>query len=295
MKRYALFVLSALAAWGQKAGAPSFEVASIKQSPPPDGRGMRVGCMGGPGGTDPGRITCTNLDLANLVTMAYGIARYQLSGLSGGAPERFEMAVKLPEGTTKEQVPLMWQNLLAERFKLVVHREQKEMPRYELVLAKSGSKMQESVEEPPKPADAPQPPGPDRPPRPRPTLGSDGFPDLPPGTTMAMMGNKARWRGLKQTSGQIASMLGAQLGQPVTDSTGLTGKFDFVLSWVTGPGSRRGVATTSQPDGGTLLDTEDGPTLIEAVQSQLGLKLEQKKGLVEMLVVDHIEKVPTEN
>ncbi len=123
-----LLVVFGAAAWSQPADAPlTFEVASIKPSPPPDGRGMRVGCP-----SDPGRITCTNMNMANLVAMAYGIAHYQLAGLSPMDTERYEIAVKVPEGATKDQIKQMWQNLLAERFKLAVHRETKEVPVYEL-------------------------------------------------------------------------------------------------------------------------------------------------------------------
>ncbi len=231
------------AAWSQSADAPlNFEVASIKQSPPPDGRGMRVGCNGGPGAGDPSRITCTNINLSNLVTSAYGIAHYQLIGLSGGDPERFEITVKVPEGATRDQVKLMWQNLLADRFKLAVHREQREMPRYELTVAKGGPKMQVAAEAPPPNPDRPPPPRPDTGPRKPLSLGSDGFPELGPGMSMAMMANKARWRAEKLPASGIASMLGAQLGQPVTDVTGLTAKYDFVLSWVTGSRPGRGAA-----------------------------------------------------
>src|SRR5579872_1763136 len=106
--RIAAAIFLILPAWSQ-----SFEVASIKPSPPPNGRGMRVGCP-----ADPGRITCTNMNLANLVTMAYGIQHYQLSGLSIADQDRFELAVKIPGGATKDEIKLMWQNLLANRFKL---------------------------------------------------------------------------------------------------------------------------------------------------------------------------------
>src|SRR5581483_547266 len=86
--------LASAASWAQSGDAGlTFEVVSIKPSPPPDGRGMRVGCP-----SDPGRITCTNMDLANLVGMAYGINSYQLSGLTYGVAGRYELAIKIPEG-----------------------------------------------------------------------------------------------------------------------------------------------------------------------------------------------------
>jgi uncharacterized protein (TIGR03435 family) len=294
------------AVWGQTADSSmTFEVASIKQSPPPDGRGMRVGCPGGPGSKDPGRITCTNINVASLVQMAYGVAHYQLAGVSISDPDRYEITAKVPEGATKDQVKVMWQNLLKERFKLTFHREKKDAQVFELVVAKGGPKMQESVETPPPPpsdAGGPsaQPPKPDG--MPKFKLDKDGFPELPAGNgpSMIMMNGKARWRAQKSTTESLASMLASQLAQPVNDATGLKGKYDFTLSWVTeGFSGGRGAALASQPDGGSPLaglpETEAGPTLMSALQSQLGLALEKKKGSIEMLVVDHTEKTPTEN
>jgi uncharacterized protein (TIGR03435 family) len=174
---------------------------------------------------------------------------------------------------------------------LAVHREKKEAPVYELLVAKGGPKMRESVEAPPPGSDAtPSPqldPGPPR----KLALGKDGFPDLPSGTSMAMMDGKARWRATKETTAQLASMLAAQLGQPVTDATGLKAKYDFTLSWATeSSGGGRGAAIGSQQEGGSPLagmsESEDRPTLFSAVQTQLGLRLEKKKGSIELLVVD---------
>jgi uncharacterized protein (TIGR03435 family) len=276
--------------------ATTFEVASIKQSPPLNGGMMRVGCNGGPGNKDPGRITCTNINVANLVLMAYGISHFQLSGLSISDQDRFELAVKLPEGATKDQVKVMWQNLLKERFKVMVHRETKDTQVLELVVAKSGLKVKESTPQPTPDPDAPAPP-------PAPAakfnLDKDGFPQLPPGRSpgMIMMNGKARWRASESTMAQVASMLAAQLGQPVNDATGLTGKYDFSLFWATENSGARvggGAIVSGSPIAG-LPDSDGGPTLQSAIQSQLGLKLEQRKGTIEMLVVDHAEKLPTEN
>jgi uncharacterized protein (TIGR03435 family) len=273
----------------------TFEVASIKQSPPRNGGMMRVGCDGGPGSKDPGRITCTNINIANVVLMAYGISHFQLSGLSTSDQDRFEFAVKLPEGATKEQVKVMWQNLLRERFKVVVHRETRDTQVLDLVVAKGGLKAKESTPPPPPDPDAPTPP----PPAAKFTLDKDGFPELPPGRGpgMIMMNGKARWRASEATIEQVASMLAAQLGQPVHDATGLTGKYDFSLFWATESSGARpaGGAIVSGSPISALSDSEGGPTLQSAIQGQLGLKLEQKKGTIEMLIVDHAEKMPTDN
>lgn len=286
--RVQVFLVFALAcaSRAQSTETPTtFEVASIKASPPADGRAFRVGCP-----SDPGRITCTNMTMSNLVQMAYGISHYQLANLETNMAERWEVAAKIPEGSTKEQIQTMWQNLLKDRFKLAVHFEDRQVPVYELSVAKGGLKIKESVETPPTP-DAPPPPQANGPRKPL-SLGDDGYPDIGPGG-MAMMRNVARWRPVKITMDRVASMLAGQLGQPVTDVTGLTGKYDFTLSWFTGGG--RGLA--GDPIGSPIASVEDapGPTLEQAVQSQLGLKLEHKKGTMKVLVIDHIEKTPTEN
>jgi uncharacterized protein (TIGR03435 family) len=91
----------------------------------------------------------------------------------------------------------------------------------------------------------------------------------------------------------FVEMLSGQLQSPVLDATGLKSKYDFVLSWAF---EDRGSASPPSPGGGAVDAPEPmGPALINAVVSQLGLKLEQKKGQAEVLVVDHIEKVPTVN
>jgi uncharacterized protein (TIGR03435 family) len=288
-------------AFAQTTEAPvAFEVASIKPSPPPDGRGMRVGGTGGPGSKDPGRWTVQNMSLSNLVTMAYNLKRYEYSGPSWLDAERFDITAKVPEGATREQFRQMIQNMLRERFGLQVHREKKELQGYDLVVAKNGPKLSESVPEPPQPegtgrgtASMPGPPGPPR-------LDKDGFPELPPGrgSMMIMMNGRARSRQHESTSEQIANMLANQLSKPVTDATGLKGKYDFTLTWSTGNGMR---AVPPPPGGGpesplaNMPDTDSGPTIFGAVQEQLGLKLESKKVTIELVVVDHIEKIPTEN
>jgi uncharacterized protein (TIGR03435 family) len=279
----ALVAFSCGAAYGQAVDArPEFEVASVKPSPPPgDGRGMRVGWNGGPGTNDPGRFTTENLSLNNLMTLAYEIPDYRLTAPDWMQSARFDIVAKIPEGATKEQFQLMLQRLLVERFRLALHHEQKEMQAYELSVGKNGSKFKESADEQPAPAADPAvsslPP--------RQGLDQDGFPAIPPGNSpyMRMMKGRARWRLARTSMEEFSQSLAVQLGRPVSDSTGLKGKYDFTLSWVIGP-----VSATSTDD-------TPGPTLPGAVQEQLGLKLESKKMTVDILVVDHMEKVPTEN
>ena len=285
MRAWVLFGAVAMA-WGQ-----SFEVASIKPYQPPEGQGMRrVGCQGGPGTPDPGRWSCENMSLANLITMAYDLRRFQLTAPSWLDGERFNIAAKAPLGITREQLLVMAQNLLIERFGLKLHREQKEMPLYRLVVAKGGPKLKESGPLPDA-GDQP-PPRPDS--QPRFTMGKDGYPSLPPGQTMmVMMNGRAKRQAVRETMPILARMLAIQLDKPVTDATGLTGTYDFTLFW--GESMRMGPPPPPGAEGAAPAADDSGPTLFTAVQEQLGLKLESGKGPVEILVVDHSEKSPTEN
>ncbi len=268
----------------QPAAPPlTFEAASVKPSPPVEpGAGIRVGMRGGPGTNDPGRIAVENFDLRNLISVAYGLNSYQLSAPNLPDAGRFNISATIPEGTTKEQFRLMFQNLLAERFKLAVHHEMKEIQVFELVVAKGGPKMTPSPKDPVRADTAPSPSGPQRP-----TIGSDGYPVLGQGgNATAMMNGRARMRLLNESMDKLAGMLSNQFGRPVENKTGIEGEYDVNLYWNTEGSGTRDAATT---------ELDAGPTLMQAIQDQLGLKVQQTKGQVEMLVVDHIEKTPTEN
>ena len=189
-----LVVFTSCAALAQSTEGPAaFEVASIKTAAPTASAGMfRVMMRGGPGSADPGQLTYSNVTLKNVLMNAYGVKGYQISGPSWLDSERYDIAAKIPKGATKEQFMLMLQNLLAERFKLTLHREKKDLPMYALVVGKSGPKMKESVDGA-VPADGAGPPPPPPPPGGplgiagggRIAMGSDGFPKLPPGAGAA--------------------------------------------------------------------------------------------------------------
>jgi len=198
----------------------------------------------------------------------------------------------------------MLQNLLKERFGLAVHRESKDMQMYALVVGKHGSKLKESVDQPADPNDPPEGgrgPGIDALPK-----GPDGMPKLPKGRQgmMAQMSPKGlRLVATKQPIAGLIEMLGNQLQHPVTDETGLKGAYDFTLEFMPDEGSRMGpmggmhMPPPGAGPGGSAPTSEapTGPSLYAALDEQLGLKLEPKKGAVDMLIVDRIEKMPTEN
>lgn len=302
--------------WAQTADKPNanltFEVASVKPASPPvpDGRGriLIMGPSGGPGSKDPGRIRYPFSNLKNLITIAYGVKDFQVSGPAFLDSERFEVTATMPPETTKEQFQVMMQNLLAERFGLKVHRETKELPMFALVVAKGGPKMTESVIDPAQKAEPDGPPPPLPPGGPK--MGPDGFPLLPfvsgrAGIFRMMMPGRSRLQAQQQTMQDLANNLSQTLARPVYDETGLKAKYDFTLTFSSeglngpmgplpppppgaGPGPG-GEANVFVPSG------ETPPDIFRAVQSQLGLKLEAKKGQVEVIIIDHAEKTPTEN
>jgi uncharacterized protein (TIGR03435 family) len=309
-----LIVFTSCAAFAQTTeNSPAFEVASVKQAAPIVGNMIRVMMRGGPGSPDPGQITYTNVTVKNVLMNAYGVKGFQISGPGWLDSERFDIVAKLPPGSTKADFMVMLQNLLAERFKLTLHREKKDLPMYALVVGKNGPKMKESVDDPaPKEGDAPKAGGPADGPGAamgRITVGKDGFPVLPGrgATAMMLTSGGARMNANRQTMAGLAEMLSGQLDLPVVDMTGLTGKYDYTLSFSReGLGGMRlgappplaapppgegggGMPTASTPDG------ESSPSLFTALQEQLGLKLEQRKGPVDLLVIDHLEKAPIEN
>jgi len=293
--RSTLLLVSFALACGVAYSQPSdltltFEVASVKASPPRPPNGLiRVGCTGGPGTKDPGRWACQNMTVFNLISNAYNLKRYQMPPDNFEA-DRYEIAATMAIETTREQFRERLKNLLKERFKLAVHFEKKEVPGYELMVAKGGVKMKEA--QPPKdnPDDG-KAPGRDGPLQ----RDKEGFPILARGEdTMAIMGGKARWVSPQCTMDRIANMMVNQLNAPVTDATELTGKYDVNMFWEAS-GFSNGVLRAAPAGAEPVAPEPDGPTIFTALQDQLGLKLQSKKASIEALVIDHLEKVPTEN
>jgi uncharacterized protein (TIGR03435 family) len=310
--RQLITVLACFVALGQTPDKTlTFDAATIKPFEPPAGRGMIMGRggRGGPGSADPSRIHYPVITLKNLLVTAYDVKDYQISGPAWLDTERFDVQATMPPETTKEQLHIMLQNLLAERFKLTVHRETKELPMYSMVVNKSGPKMKESPEisaeeEAKDPTPPPIPNGP-------PKMGPDGFPNIPfpsggrGGMFMMMTPFGTRLLAQRQTMQQLAERLSSELSKPVTDATGLKPKYDFTLTYAREGLNNSGMMILGPPpppppgEGGRgrgePSDIEPLQTIFAAVQSQLGLKLEPKKGPVDLLVVDHMEKTPTEN
>jgi uncharacterized protein (TIGR03435 family) len=254
---------------------------------PTDAQVNFYGCRGGPGSNDPGHINCSHWLPTQTLWIAYGVsfALVSFPKANGEMPE-YQIAAKIPAGSTKEDVKLMWQSFLEDRFKMKVHRETKEMPVYELVVGKGVFKEKEWVDrKPDDPAEVPNERG--TPPK----RDKDGFPIIPAGQTMGFnTGGTAYFVAPAGTMKQLTQLLEARLSsgggtpRPVVDATGLTGKYDIKLTWS---------PQADNPPAGK--EAPEGQSMLEALESQLGLKIRQGKANLEMLVVDHIEKVPTDN
>jgi len=281
--RQVLFGLCAAGiACSQPPETPAFEVASIKLSGPMGSVGVnsRLGCGGGPGTTDPGSWTCVQVTLPQLILTAYSLQPYQLAAASDWIRDRFDIHAKIPAATTRADFRRMQQRLLEERFKLKLRREQKEGPVYELTVAKSGLKMKDSADSETAPAaDGVIP---------KFSLDKQGFPSFPPGVSGKLgLNGHMRWTAHHITMEEMVTTLSGEVERPVIDATGLKGAYDLDMHWVKG----QLMAKAAGADGPEI----DGPTIEQAIQSQLGLKIESKKGMVETVVIEHAEKVPIEN
>ena len=286
-----------------------FEAASVKPSPPPEGgRMMMVNGRGGPGSNDPTRIRFTNASLAQIVARAWDIQSYQLTAPDWLDQERFDIDAKIPDGATKEQANIMLQNLLAERFHMVVRHGSKEFQGYELVVGKGGHKLKQSSPEDaafdqsqPRPMTAPPPP---------PPLGPGGRmapakldrPGLMVMMRMSPKGAVTQMNARAQTITQLLNMIARQLNRPVNDGTGLTGKYDFQLEFSGDTPMGMGGMLPPPPAGGGINppssadSPEDlAPALPTALQQQLGLRLESKKIPLPTVTVEKADKAPTEN
>jgi uncharacterized protein (TIGR03435 family) len=273
----------------------TFDAASVKTALPlkPDSHGRTIlpRPSGGPGTQDPGRIRYPYMTPRYFLMAAYDVKPFQITGPAWLDSERFDINATMPPETTREQLHMMLQNLLAERFKLTIHRETRELPLYLLVVAKGGPKLKESTEAPAGDVDPATIPPPGK-------VGPDGFPvlALPAGAPIVIFSftnGRARMAGQQKSMQDLADRLTGIVSRPVIDATGLKAKYDFMLTY--SPESTNTPTPPPPPGGANAPEAEPLPDIFSALQAQLGLRLESKKGAVEMIVIDHIEKTPTEN
>lgn len=292
-----LMVFASCPAFAQSSPpAPAFEVASVKPSPPPTGNAI----MRRLGAPDPGMINYGNATLAMLISRAYGVKDFQISGPDWLTSLGYDVVAKVPAGAPADQVPLMLQTLLAERFKLKLHRESKTIDVYALIVGKGGPKLKESD-----PADLAVVPGADGPQPPHPGAG----PGRGPGVRMLVTPGGGRQISGHMTMAQLTDVMSFFMDRPVVDSTGLTGTYDVDMAFMSDErdqmqnklGSRMAMAGPPPGGGGDAAHPADTVTeanagsIFSAVQEKLGLKLDPRKSPAEILVIDHAEKIPTEN
>jgi uncharacterized protein (TIGR03435 family) len=206
--------------------------------------------------------------------------------------ERFDVTATHDPGTPKETVNLMMQALLQDRFKMTVHTEKKVLPAYALTEAKGGFKLKPIAEEPP-----PAGPG-------GPNAGPGGGPGGPRG--MMRIGGRGHMEAQGFTISGLADMLVNWVGRPVVDTTGIKGLYDFTLDFTPDENSlvgqkmlfgggppAAGGGPEHRPD--VKESGPESPSIFAALQEKLGLKLEARKEPVDIIVIDRVEKVPTEN
>lgn len=274
----------------------TFEVASIKTAAPQAMARLQGSVDGGPGTSAPGRIRFTDMPLRVLIMRAYNVQSFQVSGPSWMDSQRFDVIAKVPDGATKEDGQIMLQNLLADRFKLKLHKGSKDAPIYELVVAKGGIKIKEAAQTAAAQAEGAGGPPPGPPPK-----GKNGLLRTPHGQLgiQAMVNDRMRMQGDAVTMARLTDILGMALGRPVVDKTGLTGAYDVTLfspeGMAAGPKSPAGGGSGGNPAEASHDSNDSGPTIFTALQEQLGLKLESRKAPVDLLVVESVEKVPTKN
>ena len=305
-------VATLLAAGSLLGQTPAFEVASINPSEPITPAMVASGKLHAGMKIDGKRVDIGNFGMMQLICKAYDVKTYQVSGPSwlqgaGLAGQRFDIVANLPEGATKEQIPQMLQALLAERFKLAIHRDSKDQAIYAMVVGKGPLKIKESGAPPAAPGgEAPNPAvtgsssvsvsqtktG---------AVVSDGT-----GKTQKMIpspdGKSMRFEISGATLAELAEGLTPMADHPIVDMTGLTGKYDVTLeismqdlmNAARAAGAAVPAAPAADPSKPAEAASDPGGSLFTAIQS-LGLKLEPRKSPMTFIVVDHVEKMPTEN
>lgn len=288
------------------APSPAFEAVSIRPSPrvvssvsPPST------FSGGPGSADPEWLTIRNWSVEPLILRAYNLpGDYQLSGLdripqAREVPlpwievDKFDITANIPAGASAEDVRRMLQSMLAERFSLKVHFERSEVASYDLVALKSLHGLRPSVtadeaEPPRKPFTLPPAGAPFE-------LDSNGFPIIPKDLAVTRISanhgrTREEWRRttMKKLAAELASL--GPIQRPVKDITGLEGEFDFTLYW-----TQENIGWTDGAQDRPPAEPLGGPSIFEALEKQLGLKLVPSRTRIDVLVIDHIGRTPTPN
>jgi uncharacterized protein (TIGR03435 family) len=303
----------------------AFEVASVKPTATDQAKLMAAvmaGQMPKVGAHVDGAIAeYTYMSIQELISEAYKVKPYQVTGPDWIKTERFDIHAKMPDGSKKDQAPQMLQALLAERFKLVARRETKEHPVLALVVGKGGSKMKDAPPDPSEPIDedAPLKPGemkmdtPEGPVRMTVDMKTGGatmnmgkkgvmtYSMNPATQSMHMEATKVTMQGFAEMLTQFTQMGGA--GKTVVDMTELKGNYQVALDFSMADllTMARAAGANIPPEAAARFSPADaasdpsGTSSVFIAVKALGLNLEQRKAPIEQIIIDHVEKSPTEN
>lgn len=296
-------LFAASAAFAQTPAAPlAFDVASVKLGTP-DPAKVQAGQQHVGLKVEGNRVDIGISSLSELIGMAYKVKYYQIQGPDWLGPmgSRFDILAKMPEGATKDDVPQMLQALLADRFKLTLHRTSKDSQVYALEIAKTGLKMKET------PPDVPVVPSSD-PDAPKPDTNMKISGTMEKGMTVSnspagtqkvtMVDGVMHVEASKMPMPMLCEALSRYVDHPVVDMTELKGNYQVVLDIsqedIRAVMRSLGVAAPAAAPGAPDAAAELGSSIVNSVQ-QLGLKLNARKMPIEMIVIDRLEKLPTEN
>jgi uncharacterized protein (TIGR03435 family) len=274
-------------------GQPSpsqFEVASIRESALPGADHVNVGVH-----IDGARISCSYLALKDYISTAFQVKLYQIVAPDWIGSQRFDIAATLPAGTVQDQIPDMLKALLVERFQMKFHLEKRDFPVYALELAKGGLKAKESAKES----------GSDTADAPKANVNVSGTGgrggvniNLGHGSYFTMADNKFVAR--KLTMASLAEVLARFEDRPVVDMTGVKGTYDLDLDFTEEDyramliRSALSAGVTLPPEALKALEGSSGDSLLAALE-KVGLKLERRKAPLDVVVIDSMTKMPTEN
>jgi uncharacterized protein (TIGR03435 family) len=278
-----------LAAFAQAPPArPEFEVASVKPSVESANamdnvnRGLHI---------DGAMVNFNGMPMKWYIHYAFTVRENQISGPDWLSSERVDIVAKLPAGATREQIPAMMQALLADRFKMTLHRESKDLPVYALIVGKGGMKMKES------PLDPDTDDGPGKANVDVNVTGQERGATISLGKGASVTFDGLRLVAKKVAMPYLADSLARFVDRPVIDMTGLKGTYDCTLDY--NLDDVRALILSSAPPGTPLPPRqadvgETGVSLMDSLAA-VGLKMEPRKAPLDVLVIDRMEKTPTAN
>jgi len=243
------------------AQAPEFDAASMKASSGGGRKSMTA---------SPSRITFNNVTMRDCLMTAYDVKDYQISGPDWMRTERFDIVATIPAAASEDQAAestmpgsvvltgtmrLMLQKLLTDRFRMTIHREQRDLPVYAMVVGKNGTKLKDT--------------------------------ENPGKSSFRMNGGSVAFTSVtvQELIDDMSQMRSAEMDRPVVDNTGLKGRYDFTVT----------LFGTQDEMMAALNKGDFGTSIFTLIQEQLGLKLEPQKLPLDMVIVDKAEKAPTAN